>query len=301
MGTFEGHVIPSIIYSLLALWWGFVTAVKHVRTIRNKKNKFQASVVMPCFCCPTKRLRLFPIESCIKVTFLTIHAIVEILTGLQRTRDGTNRLTIGHENIHHVCMLSGFNLAAIVEVLMYLGLPLPKKADIIFNFFAFMIQALIMSVHLVGDLGLEYTVHMLWSIIIFATFGAYLIELYLENSYWPSMVRISFFFTQGTWMMQIAFVVWPKTTNPMFLWGADHGSMVWLTISLMYHFMGCFIVLMIEYLIVLRFINCLDRQYTRYERDIEEISSRTPKRIDFGDSKEYAMLIDANDENENEI
>ena len=299
MGTFEGHVIPSVIYSFLALWWGFVTSVKYARTVKNKKSTFLASATMPGFCCPNKRLRQFPYESFVKLTFLSVHSFVEIYTGLYRTGDD-GRLHLGHENLHHVCMLSGFLLGSIIEILIYYGVPFPERAECMFNILAFMIQALIMTVHLHGDEGLEHMVHTLWTVLIVLTFLASLVEVSLPNNYWPAIVRISLFFTQGTWLMQIAFVVWPKTKNPYFLWTNDHDSMVWLTVSLMYHLLGCFTVLMIQYLLVLKTIGCLDRYYSRYESDLQEAVEKIKyeqKQMSFDDGKEYAMLMQEDDEN----
>jgi hypothetical protein len=226
---------------------------------------------------------------------------VEVATGLYRAPDGSIKLN--YENAHHVCMLSGFILAGFIEIGVYYGLPLPKKVEYAFTLLGFFIQALIMTVHLEGDNGLEHIVHTLWTIIIVSTFLAALAETYRPDLYWPSMVRIAFFFTQGTWLMQVAFVVWPRTSNPAWIWTAEHGSHVWLTISLMFHFMGCFIVLMIEYMIVLRYIKCLDRYYSRYEADLDEAnlaaSNKMLNRIEFADdNKEYSMLIDEQDDNE---
>ena len=302
MGTFIGHVIPSIIYSLLALWWGFVTSIKYARTVKNKNKQFEATATMPGFCCPTKRLRQIPYESFVKFTFLSVHSFVEIYTGLYHTDDG--RIHLGHENLHHVCMLSGFLLGSFIEILIYYGVPFPKRAECMFNILAFMIQALVMTVHLHGDQGLEHMVHTLWTILIVLTFLASLVEVSLPYNYWPAMIRISLFLTQGTWMMQIAFVVWPATKNPYFLWSNDHDSMVWLTVSLMYHLLGCFTVLMLQYLFVLSTIGCLDKYYSRYEDDLEEaVVVKTikydEKKMSFNDGKEYAILMD-NQEDDDE-
>mgnify|MGYP001810780481 CR=1 FL=1 len=163
MGTFEGHVIPSVIYSVLALWWGFVTSIRYARTLINKKNRYRSTVYMPCFCCPTKKLRTFPIESFIKFVFLGIHSFVEIYTGLHY--NASNVLVLEYENAHHVCMLGAFLLSSIVEILIYYGVPFPKRTDYAFNALGFLIQALIMSVHLDGDKGLEQNVHKLWTVV----------------------------------------------------------------------------------------------------------------------------------------
>ncbi len=162
MGTWEGHVLPSIIYSCLALWWGFVTSLRFARAELNKNCKYKSTTTMPCFCCPSRRLRTMPIESYFKCFFLTIHMFLEITIGLHY--EGP-KLVLGPENAHHVCMLSGFLLASIVEILIYYGVPFPKGTEFAMNGLGFLIQALIMTVHLDGDHGLEQQVHKLWTIV----------------------------------------------------------------------------------------------------------------------------------------
>jgi hypothetical protein len=104
--------------------------------------------------------------------------------------------------------------------------------------------------------------------------------------------------------MQIAFVVWPlEKVSPRFMWGVDHASITWLTISLMYHFIGCAIVLMAQYICVFFTIDCFDRCYSKYEIDTEE-SYATYLRYGCNqstksNSKEYAILMnDMEDEQE---
>jgi hypothetical protein len=93
--------------------------------------------------------------------------------------------------------------------------------------------------------------------------------------------------------MQIAFVVWPlEKVSPRFIWGVDHASITWLTISLMYHFIGCAIILMAQYLFVFYTIDFFDRCYSKYEINAEDSykifrwdqSSKS-------NSKEYAILM----------
>jgi len=123
-----GHVIPSIIYSCVALWWGFSNSLKYIRAERvaKKCSPYRGSTIMPCFCCPTKRLRMLPGESFFKMLFLTIHMLVEIGTGLHLDSTQTHYV-IEHENIHHVAMLGGFLLGSYVEVAIYFGAKFPKK------------------------------------------------------------------------------------------------------------------------------------------------------------------------------
>lgn len=233
---------------------------------------------------------------------------MEITTGWHKI-DGEDRWTLELENSHHVCMLSGFIVQAFVEVLVYYQVPMPKYTEFFFGWIGFLIQALIMTVHLDGDPGLEHEVHKLWTILIVLTFFSATLEMYMQNSFWPVFARILFFLTQGTWLMQIAFVVWPHTTNPRFLWKNDHSSHVWLSISLMYHIVGDTILLMIEYVIVYIFIRIFERCYERYEKDVEsqrvkiDGERRLRMRGDVGNgdangenAKEYKFLINEDDE-----
>lgn len=96
--------------------------------------------------------------------------------------------------------------------------------------------------------------------------------------------------------MQIAFVVWPHTDNPLFIWKMDHTSHTWLSISLMFHLIFCAILLMIEYLFVYFLINVFDKYYQRYELDLEEVKKiqikgyeKTDERVN---DREYTFLID---------
>ena len=136
----------------ISLWWGFVTSVKYISAVHKNRSKFRGTTTMPCFCCPTKKLRNFPFESFIKVIFLGVHTIIEICTGLHYR---TDHLAIENENLHHVAMLSAFFVGAIIEILIYYGWPFPKRTEYAFQFIAFLIQFILMSGHLNGDIGLE--------------------------------------------------------------------------------------------------------------------------------------------------
>ena len=67
----------QVIYTLIGFWWSFVTTVKYISAEKYKKSKFKGSTIMTCFFCPSKRLRLFPIKSCVKFVFLSILRILK--------------------------------------------------------------------------------------------------------------------------------------------------------------------------------------------------------------------------------
>lgn len=109
-------------YTLLALYWGFVVAVKYARAQRKGRTPFKGSTTQPCFFLPTSKLRTMPVESILKIFGLAIHIFMEISTGIERTGEDKH-LTLGTANAHHVTMISGFVLGAIVEILVYLRVP----------------------------------------------------------------------------------------------------------------------------------------------------------------------------------
>lgn len=97
--------------------------------------------------------------------------------------------------------------------------------------------------------------------------------------------------------MQTAFVVWPQTTNPDYIWTTEHRSITWLNISLMYHMIGAAAVLLGQYLFVFYTHRIIYRFYKRYELDLE---TATDQKIIFKslDAKdvEYSMLMNEDDE-----
>ncbi len=231
------------------------------------------------------------------MALVTTHSIFEIVCGSGYTADG--RWFLDYENAHHICMLSGFFVSSLIEILMYYGIPFPKFTDYMFNLLAFLIQSLIMITHLEGDNDLEHMVHKLWTILCFFSFLGGLAETIRPDYYWAVYMRIFFFLAQGTWMFQIAFVVWPQTTNPAYIWHADHAAHVWLSISLMYHLIGCALALMIQYVFVYSMIGTIDKFYRRYEFDIEQDQQEQTFREKTTNAS-YRILLNETDENEKE-
>ena len=133
---------------------------------KNIKHILKGGTIMPCFCCPTKKLRLYPIESVFKLVFLTIHVFMEMYsveTGF--IYHGEKYHPMPAETLHHICMLAGFILGSIIEILIYYKVPLPKKTEYFCNMIAFIIQAFLMFAHLHGQMDVEVKL-LKWLIVI---------------------------------------------------------------------------------------------------------------------------------------
>lgn len=144
----------------------------------------------------------------------------------------------------------------------------------------------------------------LWIILITCTFVAGLCEFYDPDNIWAVYIRIAFFLAQGSWLMQVAFVLWPHTDNPRFHWEDDHVGRTWMNIFLMIHMCLSLITLMVQYLFVYYTIDIFDRCYTRYELDVHELNKSYEEvkgvRMYNYDSnnKEYAGLLNEEESNE---
>ena len=71
---------------------------------------------------------MMPVESIVKIIGLTYHIYREPYDGHNR-RTEDHYLTMEPENSHHVCMISGFYVGAIVEILVHYGVPFPHKIE----------------------------------------------------------------------------------------------------------------------------------------------------------------------------
>ena len=88
MGTLGGHVLPGSFFTMFAIWWSYVTAIRYILSKRRspfKKNElvgYKNSVAMPCICLPCGLLKRAPLESYFKAIAGTIGLLGEVITGI---------------------------------------------------------------------------------------------------------------------------------------------------------------------------------------------------------------------------
>ncbi|CAF1028304.1 unnamed protein product [Didymodactylos carnosus] len=247
MGTWIGHIAPGVFFVFFALWWHIHNSLRYLRSIKLNGYTFQGSTTYPCSCLPSHGLRNLPIESIMKLLITSIHFSIELYTGY----GADPRPHIGDENAHHTAMLFGFWIGAWVEILVHKGVALPKNIPQVMGFLAFAIEALMMVFHLHARSMVDAHVHKLLALIIVCSMIGALGESYDPNNFWFIVGRSFFALTQGTWFLQIAFVIWPQTTHPLFVWDMnDHRSISLLTMSFAYHLAGNACVLIGVYLCI---------------------------------------------------
>ena len=245
MGSWFGHVGPGIFFMALSTWWMISVSYRYIKSKklgRNGNQKtcgYHGSTTMPCLCCPCKKARNF-----FKLTILVAHVTVEISTGtkyleiethhahsgihqdaslsvpIQRSSEEKmveKRFGIHEESLQHIIMLFGFLIASFVEVLIYFGISFPKKTDYIFNLIGGFIMTSTILLHLDGRDMIDRHLHFLFGIATIVLVIFYAFETYNPNNYWATFGRAYSLFVIGTWLIEIAFIVWPMTSNKMFL------------------------------------------------------------------------------------
>jgi hypothetical protein len=271
MGSFIGHIAPGILkkiyvmfiidyilgvfFILFALWWHINNCIRYLRSTTNVTDeetkqqvpvKFRGSTTYPCNCLCRKG-HLIPIESILKVLITFIHFTIELVTGWNPGPPPY----IGDENAHHTAMLFGFFLGSWVEIMVHYKVPLPKRTTQVVGFLAFAIEGLMMVFHLHARTMIDGHIHVLLALTIVCSMIEALAECYNPNSFWLIVARSFFALTQGTWFLQAAYVLWPRTTNPLFVWDPDsHRSVGLLTMSYSYHLAGNAFILIVMYLVV---------------------------------------------------
>ena len=84
MGTLIGHVAPGAFCLIFGIWWSFMTAFKYAHSKLNpKSNSYKGSITHQCICMPCSGVRRAPIESILKIVFLTAGFCGELFTAFQ--------------------------------------------------------------------------------------------------------------------------------------------------------------------------------------------------------------------------
>ena len=202
MGTFEGHLYPGLVFATLALWWTFQSLNRYFRSLRTN-SRFTSSTTYPCTCLCGK-LQTWPLESIIKIVLLTLHFSAEMY-GVVRG--------CYYECGQHATMLSFFILASAIEIMVHCKIPLPKDIEYLTNVLAVVIEGMMFRLHVEGRDELNARVHNLLGYVIFACAFIGCLEIKYRHSLTVTICRTYFFFLQGTWLCQMAFILYNPLTN----------------------------------------------------------------------------------------
>ncbi|CAF1263415.1 unnamed protein product [Rotaria sordida] len=287
MGSWIGHIAPGVFFIFFAFWWHINNCARYIRSLvynrdentRQEKYEFQGSTTYPCHCIPIKFIRRLPIESIVKILVTSIHFSIELHDGY-RSQPKPHIITL---YVNHMAMLFGFFLSSWVEILVHYKVPLPKRINQVMGVLAFTMEGFMFLFHLHGRGIVEVHAHQLLIVSIVCSTISAIGECFDPNNFWFIVLRSFFALTQGTWFIQAAYVLFPQTTNPSFIWDDTHDSVSLLTMSYVYHLAGNVLVLIVVYLLVYLFISRTSKLNHNRIQDDEPLNG-------------YKLIVNGNDE-----
>ena len=203
MGSFQGHLYPGLVFATLALWWTFQSLNRYFRSLRTN-TYFKSSITYPCTCLCGK-LKRWPVESIIKMVLVTLQFSVEMYNGIFRG--------CYYACATHATMLFFFILGSGVEIMVHFKVPLPKDIEYLANVLAVVIEGMMFKLHVEGTNELNVRVHSLLGYVIYACAIIGCLEMKYRHSLTVTICRFYFFFLQGTWLCQMALILYNPFPN----------------------------------------------------------------------------------------
>ena len=263
MGSFIGHFIPGSFFLLFALWW-LTQIVRRTIICRDFKVPYYNTQTYPC---PVRgRCGTWPIEGCVKILATSIGMTVELLAASDYGHAGG---FIFKGDLQHVTMYAFFFIAGVVDVIQSCkGDLLPSGVDYLSSALAFVTEGVLFKYHLHGRPPLDVFLHTVLLYVIAACVIITLLENYKRESVVIATCRIYCVFLQGTWFVQVGFILY----NPVYgsvHWDPDaNESLLLASMIFAWHLGGVFIVMAIIAGLAYR---CYSRGYFQpTRRDIYE-------------------------------
>ena len=278
MGSFIGHVVPGTMFLLLSIWW-FIGALfqnvldngtrrKLLRANGATKERLKSNLLVWYPCCG-RTLSKIPLEAIVKVIFAVLGIIGELLLSESWTLiDKNGKFVADHLNNHgHTAMYSFFGLAGVIDLVKYYRLlPFPLKFDYLVMSAAFWVEGFLFFYHLHGRPAIDVRLHTILYLIIFITATMFLVDIFLGRKQLIlfGLMRAFLVGVQGTWFLQIAFVL--HGPNP---WKNTPDNVAFLAVVFVWHLFLFFAVTLLLFAAV--YCLCM-KKYTRCNDQMEDIS-----------------------------
>ena len=167
------------------------------------------------------------------------------------------RWWIIESNTQHSTMYSAFIFGAIIEIMVYHKVDLPKFIDYVYGILGYSVECFLFAFHLHGRDILDVHVHTLLVIAILGCIIFAILETIYADQILLTYGRIAFTLLQGTWFWQVGFVLYPPTENPAYHWDLnDHNNVMTITMIYCWHLMLIMLGLIIELFIIKRMYSC---------------------------------------------
>ncbi|XP_024395018.1 uncharacterized protein [Physcomitrium patens] len=209
MGTFIGHVLPGAGFLLLGLWHLFNTIGAHVRSPWHFKTRTWFPLKYP-------RLRHVELYFIMLGSCLSIAAELFICPAAHQPWADDWSIPANHLNNfeHSTISLFMFIYAASALVLDLTRLHVPQGWLHGLAAVAFSQELLLFHFHSSDHMGLEGHFHLLLQLPIMVGILTLLVEISIRNLPAISIFRSMSIVFQGTWFIQMGFVLWTPSLLP---------------------------------------------------------------------------------------
>lgn len=177
MGTFVGHVLPGLFFLCFGVRWSHVAIRKYLTDPSADK-----------FSVPSQK------EAWVKLVCCVIGTIGEFTQGY-----------VGDNNVHHILMYAAFGLNAGMELMAN---SLPHESSRCSLLFALFVQAFISFSHTHGRNQLDTRIHGLLFFATIMSMVGVMMEMSRPQYLLSSLFKSMCFATQGSWLIQIAFILY---------------------------------------------------------------------------------------------
>ncbi|KAJ6656073.1 hypothetical protein lerEdw1_004479 [Lerista edwardsae] len=241
MGSFIGHAFPGTVNLLFGLWWAVKFPLKFfsqkmVTSPHHKRGIYLWDLVE------------WSALLCVSLVGMLGEQFLYHGPGLQLYSTEEHKWISLHI-WQHTTMYLFFGMAAVVSLLTVSQFQIPVGLDRLMFSLALFNEGLMMYFHIAHRPPLDYHLHFMLLIPILSAAFCSLLEVHFRDRLVLVLFRASMFLTQGTWLWQIAFVLFPR-------WGAsswdqnDHENIMFITMCFSWHYAAAVLLTSVVYGII---------------------------------------------------
>ena len=259
MGSFKGHVLPGTYFVLFGAWLTIQIWRKYLKFFQKRNDSFQCQVLYPI-----KFLSCgINIEALLIMASGSIGILGELYIGASFAGS-----VIRTRNIQHSVMYAFFIWLGFFELIIPLLMRRLPNADTISYLslaMAYFVEALLFSFHLMGRDVVDTTFHTLLVHTIHGCVVMSLAEMLFRNQVLVALGRAFFTTLQGTWFIQIGFILYSPFEDHVPWDPEDHHNAMLVACLYAFHLGGVFLLVVICGCVV----NCWTRKGKTDEEDAE--------------------------------
>ncbi|XP_047496166.1 transmembrane protein 45B-like [Penaeus chinensis] len=236
MGSFMGHILPGSLFFAFGMWWAYNIFFRYFLCLRgggsgggsggggkNWRRGYRSTPTFSSRCCSK-----IPMEAFFKIAATSIGIVGEFVTAFK------NGKFTHLNNAQHMTMYFFFGLSGVMDLAIHYRLPVPPDVDYVSAVLAFMAEGVLFYYHLHGRSHMDIQIHMFLFYLILSSAVSTIAEMCRKSSVLPALCRAFFTLYQGTWFIQVAFLLYPPPG--MAKWDEeDHGQMMIVTLIFCWH------------------------------------------------------------------